>query len=183
MSQSEKCAICDKSVNAKVDIKCDKCLLLIHSTCSGLSRTEVQCLLSKDRHITYYCVKCTEKKDEIQDLKQLILSLKSEIESLKNNTSKNQESKHEYMEEIIFEINERNLRSSNVILLNVNESNASTSDERKSFDMKKSIEIINQVADVSTQNIKCRKTNGEQDITIKYIRGIPTIVPIMESKK
>ncbi|KAB0795786.1 hypothetical protein PPYR_09847 [Photinus pyralis] len=128
-----KCCICNITLSPDKAIKCDKCKNLLHSACSGLSESEVHCIINKERRIIYHCDECNKCQSELLDLKQLLVSLKSEIDELKNARSQIQNTNFEtlmddHYEDIIQEINERQLRKGNIIVYGAMENNNAKQD-------------------------------------------------------
>ncbi|KAB0801335.1 hypothetical protein PPYR_05689 [Photinus pyralis] len=84
MPTINKCFICNNALDSDREIKCDKCGNHIHSTCAGLSQSELKCFSNKNRKLAYHCDECNKENSEISEIKQLILSLKAEIDELKS---------------------------------------------------------------------------------------------------
>lgn len=148
-----KCLICNHELHVDKEISCDKCKLPLHSTCSGLSRSEIQCLTSKDRRIAYHCNKCTSASSEVSELKQLILDLKSEIDNLKKSAAFNNANQLT-PEAVITEVAERQRRASNVIVFNLEESDADTAPVRAAADKEQITKIIRKLPSVSSDSIQ-----------------------------
>lgn len=143
MSLVKYCVICNSSLNPDKEIKCDFCFHPVHTTCSGLTRAEVTCLLSASRRISYQCKKCSDKKQEISELKEMILDLTKQVSELKNKTMDSLTcSTPELAEKFISEIRDRNLRASNVIMYNVPESTCQILHEKAAEDKGKVDEIV-----------------------------------------
>lgn len=243
----KNCGACDKPLAPEKEsiCFCDKCRLPLHSTCSGLSRSDVQLLSSSDsrRRPTFYCDNCVSQKNEISELKDLITKLSGEVENLKLQilTPTDLLLENNATETLINEINERNKRSSNIIIYNLVESTSDSKDVRIAHDVSKVIELINKVPNVDInsvqafrlgkvinnkprpikvilnhsdvvknifknksllqqgtniriasdqtplqrqhldklrQTLEMRLSKGERDLTIKYVKGIPTITTI-----
>lgn len=78
------CSLCSKVANDSDSVTCDICRKPVHNVCAGLSKPEVDCLKPKRRELNFSCDKC-DIISTINDLKQNILELKTELEELKNN--------------------------------------------------------------------------------------------------
>ncbi|KAK5640701.1 hypothetical protein RI129_009248 [Pyrocoelia pectoralis] len=194
----------------------------------------MQFILSKDS-VSYHCDKCSKQKSELSELRKLILDLKSEIELLKKASENQCTNLTTPAEEIITEVAERQLRSRNVIMYNLNENHSNDQDlidvqdvikkistvptehiklfrlgQSKSPNKPRPIKIIFKNSDdaisVLRNNKKLKEinstifvrsdltkmqlehlsnlrtelqeriSNGEKDITIRYIRGVPKII-------
>lgn len=155
----KNCGVCNKILATDKEILCicDKCRLPLHSTCSGLTRTDIQLLASSDskRRPTFHCDSCTAAKNEISELKQMLSKLTVEIEELKQKSATPIEAlPHNYMETVINEINERNNRSSNIIIYNVEESASDNKDIRIAHDISQASEVIKKVSKADTSSLK-----------------------------
>lgn len=138
--------MCSKTANDTDSVTCDICRNLVHSTCAGLSRAEVDCLRSKRKKINFFCDNC-DIISTINDLKKNILELKTEIEALKNSNRRDPDpepgKKSSLSEdEIIAELESRQVRSNNLILYNLEESNKTSAEERKNDDLVRCKQII-----------------------------------------
>jgi len=113
VSISNDCSKCD-TMFAELDpqVKCDGCNVVVHNKCSGLTASELKCLSLKNRNLKYFCDACSNGLREIPELKLLINRLLAEVSELKNSSGKNPSRTEEF---IINEINERNIRASNLI--------------------------------------------------------------------
>lgn len=237
----KNCTVCDKPLGSEREISCDKCRLPIHTTCSGLTRGDIQLLLVADKkRPTFHCDICTSERKTMSELKVLISKLSMEVETLK------QKVKQGSFEEIVEEINQRNIRRFNLIVFGVEEQDQQQPNTvRIENDKKEVTNIVNFIdtnLDISNfklirigsftagktrpikivldeekhvhnlirkahvlknnasynqiaisfdrtpkqidyyRNVKKqlddRKNNGEKDIKIKYINGIPKIVSL-----
>lgn len=150
------CGVCDNNINSERDkaIKCDNCKMNAHSSCTGLSRTEVQCLLAKDKQISYHCTSCKNQRLEIYELKQLILNLTTEVEQLKNKQSNSSltELDCEITEDIIAEILDRQNRAKNIVILNIKEPIGNSRSERSLLD-KNSVEKVLSNFEINIENL------------------------------
>lgn len=178
MSPITLCLVCNKNLNSDKELKCDNCKQPLHTTCSQLSRSEIQLLTAKDRRITYFCVNCEQQRTELKELKNLVLDLKKEIEELKNANSVVTKSAPELTETIISEINERNRRASNILVFNVKESSSQSREQRINHDIQQSSEIIKKIApEVRTENIRVFRlgtVEGQKDRPLKIMLSSAT---------
>jgi hypothetical protein len=139
-----KCCVCEVQLgDLDSPLKCDSCSRLVHSKCSGLSATELKCLTMKSRKLKYFCDSCEKGLSELPELKILISSLLVEVESLKKKSSTLRSD-----EFVINEVNERNMRASNLIFYNIPESTSKNVVERISHDKEEINKIINDTSDI-----------------------------------
>lgn len=138
-----KCSICDLGFGEFDDpIRCDGCQLPVHNKCSNLSAVELKCLSAKNRNLKYFCEACKLGLKEIPDLKRLLSKLLHEVENLKKSTVSSAFQSEEF---IINEINQRQLRASNLIFYNVVESMASKVEDRVSHDFDQVNEVLQSI--------------------------------------
>ncbi|KAK4882990.1 hypothetical protein RN001_006309 [Aquatica leii] len=145
-----KCSVCNDNVNADKEISCDKCKLPLHSTCSGLSRSEIQCVFAKDRRVSYFCNKCIKCDNEVIELKKLIMDLKLQIDELKKS---NCMKKEEYSpDSIVHEVFERQRRANNIVIYNIEES-----DPQSANDKTIATNLIKEISNIDTGNIRVQR--------------------------
>lgn len=150
---SERCLECNDLIIPEKEISCDLCRKFIHSTCSGLSRMEVQCVKAKERKLVFFCSYCMDFKNQLaslNNLKDTVKRLENEINSLKNaragrsNDSGNL-SGDDNVVNIIDELQDRQARESNVIIFNLSESNNPNHLDRKKEETEKVTKILNSI--------------------------------------
>lgn len=135
---SVTCSICNGAVNVENEMSCDLCRGIIHTTCSNLSRLEVQCIRSKNRKLIYYCPTCNDFKQQLakmNELSSLVSSLQEEVKALKSErvissaaTVDNIDSP--IVDSVLQEMAEREKRKSNLVIFNLPEmENGSRSDQ------------------------------------------------------
>lgn len=77
------CAQCKKPTHNEKDLRCQKCNLNFHTTCSGLTRTELQTLTAKSSHtLSFMCDSCFTIKTGIHQDENLIEKLSAEVKKL-----------------------------------------------------------------------------------------------------
>lgn len=77
------CPQCKKGTNSEKDIRCGKCNMYFHSTCSGLTRAELQSIMSKSAHnLSYICDYCYPPKTGNNQDERLIEKLSAEMKKL-----------------------------------------------------------------------------------------------------
>lgn len=149
VSNSNNCSKCD-IMFAELDalVKCDGCNAVVHNKCSGLTSSELKCLALKNRNLKYFSDTCSNGLREIPELKLLINRLLTEVSELKNSSGKNPSHSEEFL---INEINERNIRVSNLISCNVPESTSSVIADKITHDFNLVNNVINSI--MSSDNV------------------------------
>lgn len=147
------CGICKNVASPDKEITCDFCKDVVHTTCSQLSRGEIQCLRIKDRKISYYCPNCDNLKAQVAqlgDLKKMVSGLAAEVQSLREKKSGNSESVDGMFSPADFfeEVNERNRRKNNVVILDVPESQAITKEKQREDDVSTVVTLLSALNDV-----------------------------------
>ncbi|KAL4126168.1 hypothetical protein QTP88_010394 [Uroleucon formosanum] len=134
-------------------VKCDGCISVFHTKCTGLSPSKLKCLSLKTRNLKYFCESCNNGLRDIPELKMLINRLLSEVNELKNQKNNGNNVSH-YSEEFIFnEIGDCNMRASNLILYNVPESNSDNTADRIAHDSNVVSNLIDSII-IGDKNIK-----------------------------
>ncbi|GJQ80726.1 hypothetical protein Trydic_g9321 [Trypoxylus dichotomus] len=154
------CAICNNGLTPEKEITCDMCRSYIHTTCSGLSRTELQCLKIKDRKLSFHCPTCSDLKLQLVKLHELtstVGALESELRILKESMTsrdvKIDPIKVPDVECIIQEVSDRQRRKNNIILYNVSENVRNNRNDQVAADMELVGELL-QMLDVSVDNLR-----------------------------
>ncbi|KAF5301810.1 hypothetical protein FQA39_LY10595 [Lamprigera yunnana] len=163
------CAVCSTSLNPDKEMICEICGVSAHSlTFSGLSRTEIQYAYSKDKRLTFNCAACVNKKHDLNDLFEFINSLCKDIEELKQQINHNSTSCNNLYEkeEIFIELAERQRRSTDVILLNIEESTS-----------------VNPVQKAKDDNGKKHGavTDKKRSVRVKLLEYDANVVPVVEN--
>ncbi|KAG5880087.1 hypothetical protein JTB14_011590 [Gonioctena quinquepunctata] len=128
--------------------ECDACRRPIHSNsaCSELCHSELKCMQLKRRSLQFLCEDCTSGLHQVPALIKAISDLRSGVEAMRiaRPPSRPQSSVGEMdKEDMICEMLDRQNRASNLIILNINESQLKTQAERISQDteaVKKALE-------------------------------------------
>ncbi|GJQ79167.1 hypothetical protein Trydic_g14700 [Trypoxylus dichotomus] len=154
------CAICNNGLTPEKEITCDMCRNYIHTTCSGLSRTELQYLKNKDRKLSFHCPTCSDLKLQLVKLHELastVGALESELRTLKESMTsrdvKIDPIKVPDVECIIQEVSDRQRRKNNIILYNVSENVLNNRNDQVAADMELVGELL-QMLDVSVDNLR-----------------------------
>lgn len=120
----KNCTSCDKPLNYEKEIicVCDKCRTPWHSTCSGLTRADIQLLTTDKRRPIFHCDNCVSDKSQLDELKDIIAKLKKEIEILQQRVAETpvKESSN-FLETAIREVRDRISREKNVIVYGIPE--------------------------------------------------------------
>ncbi|XP_031339427.1 uncharacterized protein LOC116167944 [Photinus pyralis] len=117
----KNCVTCDKGINFDKDelCICDRCCLVYHSQCSGLSREDIKLLASgAKQRPAFHCNKCISERSQISELLQTISDLQAELRQLKQE----KEDKTYFIEDVVNEINDRRRREKNIIIYKLEES-------------------------------------------------------------
>lgn len=111
------CIKCGSTDDSNSMLFCDSCNRNIHKKCSGLSASEIKVMeLKGKRLLKFYCEDCMAGLLQVPKLLKLVDDLKSEVQTLKNNSFP---VTNTIDEEMLNEINERNKRSTNIMFHNV----------------------------------------------------------------
>lgn len=145
-----ECGVCAKTVSERDGLKCDKCHYPIHTTCSGLSRSDIN--VAKERRLVFHCNTCFNKKSEIEELKKLICDLQQQIALLQTQPSVSSPS----TEAILNEVQDRFSRANNLLVFGLEEQNSNLNQaERKQADKDCASRIIEKLDNtVNTLNIE-----------------------------
>lgn len=174
---NRKCVKCTLDEADKI-FPCDCCKLFLCVKCAGLTASEVACLrLKNGRKLIFLCDKCENGLWRIPDLIKEVHELKESIKNIENKVEKaetmeqnlNSESINFNHEQFINEISERQKRASNVIILNVNESNKAVRSQRIADD-KSAVEQILQDIDIGLQDIKVFRLGKFQPNRIRPLK-------------
>lgn len=144
---SSQCVTCQGNLVVENEIICDFCRGSVHTTCSGLSRLEVQCFRNKARKLTFHCSSCSDFKlqlTKMHELASIVNTLRDDIRVLKlQSTTASIEGTVDPLttENIISEIAEREKRKNNIIIFNLPELESGGRDEQLASD-KESIQTI-----------------------------------------
>lgn len=157
-------------------IKCDSCINYLCEKCCGLGATELRCITLKKRKMMFLCNECEEGLLLIPKLIKKINEMQNQIDNMSNkleniNSHSNNNDSSVYIpesemlrnESIIQELHERQIRASNVIMLNVSESKKDNQQARSEEDTTRVQEIIENTG-VSVSNLKTYRLG-------RYIEG------------
>lgn len=188
LSQSPACLQCNNELTPEREIKCDARKRYIHSTCSSLTRAEIQCLKSPDRKLSFICERCEYYNGSAMNkLQELVLGLQAEIKSLKDANNFNVVDNQQINPEVVIhEIQDRQLRARNIIILNVKESDDSRVKNRIESDIRETKELLNDIElpDNSFKCIRVGKFSPQKTRPIKVIfNNNATALHVLKNKK
>ena len=151
------CACCNKSFKPNLMIKCSVCKKMFKHSCVDITLEELRILSDNNKGYDWSCKNCRNFGNELRDLKTLILKLQNDICDLKSGQSDGRSLlKEDNFEEILEEINQRNIRKSNLVIFGVEEQDkelsASARIEQDKAEVTKILRVIE--PDLNTQNIK-----------------------------
>lgn len=186
------CKVCKGEVKDKNPLSCDTCKGVIHTTCSNLTRGEIQCLQARNnKFITFNCEDCkkTDYSAIFRELKDVISILQKEIADLKEKLAKPNETT-DNINTIINEITDRKRRAKNVVLYNVAESTSTNTDERIKHDDKQVERLLSQICDNAPKPIRLYRLGKRTSENTNYNRPIKAVfsskeeaVSILKNKK
>lgn len=173
------CSSCSLKIDTRdTVVQCDGCKGSLHIACTGLSKDEyTRVTRNKARALKIMCNNCDVNLNQLTNIKTLIQSeiakllakiteLENNIQSISNiNNGTSSEVTSSQMENIIAELNERNIRKTNIILFNVNEQpSAMSKDQRFNKEKSEVSEIVKQVSsEVATENINFHRIGKFND--------------------
>lgn len=141
MPSTNKCLICSGTFGDPKDfVRCDGCRKIVCKDCSGLAETELRCLALKKRTLSYYCQNCERGIALIPDLLKQIADLQTEISEIKKTVQSN--SPKFDAESVYAEIQDRAIRSKNILIHNIDECPSSNFNERIDHDTRKCRELF-----------------------------------------
>ncbi|CAH0547303.1 unnamed protein product [Brassicogethes aeneus] len=113
------CSCCGKAMDLHQGVSCCVCKRLFYYSCVGLTVTDVR-LINNKKQLGWSCQRCESIGSDINSLKQVIIQLQEDIKGLKTQ-KQNSNINNDQFEEIVQEINERNIRKKNIILFGFKE--------------------------------------------------------------
>lgn len=162
MVNKVNCHCCNRLFEDHLVLTCCICHGIFGNLCIGLTSSEIRIISSK-KSISWSCKDCEKIGNDIQSLKSVIVSLQKEIKELKTSVqSVSGDISHEFtdekFEEVIAEIEERQMRKRNVIVYGVEElGGGGTTDERIKHDHSMVSKLFDEIApDVSRRSENIR---------------------------
>nr|CAI5854386.1 unnamed protein product [Callosobruchus analis] len=113
------CRCCKQQCESHQAITCSVCKEKYKHTCVNITSNGVRTLKSNN-------VECRSIGKVIKDLKALIIQLQKEIKDLKTENARDTNASASDLEDVIFEISERQKRKNNLILFNIDEPDQNT---------------------------------------------------------
>lgn len=167
------CSKCENKEDNSQIFQCDSCKSYLCETCGDISATEIRCLQMKKRRLLFICPECDQGLRQVPLLVKKINELQNQLDEMKTlvdkltsgqSPSQNQRCDDIMLnEQLIQELNERQSRSSNVIMLNIAESGKSDRNARIDDDTMKVKEII-ELTETAVNNVKVYRLG-------KYVEG------------
>lgn len=138
-------------------IKCLVCTKIFRHLCVDLTVEELNMLAVEDRGCSWSSINCRQIGNQINDLKSFILSLQEDIKALKTeNVGRKASSDEIEFEEVVMELNERNIQKKNIVIFDVSEhSQDEVAENRAEMDKTVVTNIFTTIdSDVQVDNIK-----------------------------
>lgn len=160
-----KCMKCNCQEGKIQLLKCDSCTNYICENCSELSATEIRCVVLKKRKLIFLCSNCEGGLSQIpmflkkiNEMQSQIVELNNKLEDIKNirndnNMNINIPSNDVLSNELIQELHERQIRASNLIMLNINEPKKDNQKDRSEEDIMHVKQVITSTG-VSVDDVK-----------------------------
>nr|CAH7723164.1 unnamed protein product [Callosobruchus chinensis] len=155
MPAKSSCKCCNQLCDAHLLVTCCVCKERYKHSCVEITTNEVR-TLNANKGYDWTCVNCRTIGKDLNDLKALIIQLQSDIQELKTENMRMAGSSSVDFEEIISEINERQKRTNNIIIFNIDEPDHSISvREQIEADKVTAVDILNQIVpDLPVASIK-----------------------------
>ncbi|RWS06999.1 uncharacterized protein B4U79_19058, partial [Dinothrombium tinctorium] len=179
------CLVCDLNENgkgntlAKQGVQCSYCGRKAHSNCVNLNKETLDLIKKSKKNFKWFCDDCNDKLENGfkigNDLNQIIIELKTQIESLSNTVKEilsKDSSRNNTMLEVLTELEERQQKEKNLIIFNITEPNDDNTQKRKENDMN----TVKSIIDTIEPEIVCKVKNvirlGKKDSKNRPIRVI-----------
>lgn len=193
---SSQCVTCQGHLVIDNEITCDFCKGSVHTTCSGLSRLEIQCFKNKARKLTFHCSSCSDFKlqlTKLHELTSIVNTLREDIQAIKSQhiTGSVRDVVDPLVtENIISEIAEREKRKNNIIIFNLPELESASRDEQLASDQE-SVQSILETLNIPSGDVipvrlgKFDPTQHPRKRPLKFkLRNQDDVITILrESKK
>uniref|UniRef100_A0A8D8ZFU1 B box-type domain-containing protein n=1 Tax=Cacopsylla melanoneura TaxID=428564 RepID=A0A8D8ZFU1_9HEMI len=145
-TRGKTCDLCNKST---AEINCNYCSKMICSICTELTATEISSLKKGKTKLKFECKICQsgQKSDPNQSLLSVINELREQICKLEakldgNNNPGDQNNGNLDIDAVVNEMEERRIRSRNVIMFQIVESNETDPEKRIKHDKQKAMQIL-----------------------------------------
>lgn len=140
-------------------IQCSVCQKSFRHLCVNLTLDELKILNDSDKGYSWSCINCRVIGNQINDLKNLIMSLQSELKSLRaERTDGNNSSQSFDFEDIIEEMNDRNSRKKNLIIFGIPEQNQDDPPQNRSISDKNEVTNLLKIVDSTFDANKLKPT-------------------------
>lgn len=164
MSVCYKCE--DTSEN---QVKCDGCKRCVCAKCSELTQTEMRCMALKVRKLKYFCDGCEIGLFRVPELITKIAELSDRIDNQNSAPRSNEE-------DVVMELQERQKREKNIILLNVPECCDSNPVNRKSADEKEVRKIAQELTGTVPEIVTIFRLGKKLDSNAGNVRPVKVVL-------
>lgn len=163
---------------------CDSCTTIIHPECSELSQTELRALALKGTtSIVFFCSECLQTFKQMPKLmknlnKVLELNktlwqenaqLRQQLEDMVARTNGDAGRDLNTRDEVTSEINERQARSNNLMIFNVNEPNGKTAEIRVAEDKKAALAVLSEF-NIDMNDVKVKRIGRQVEGRCRPLR-------------
>ena len=196
------CLTCENAIDDdNVDvIECHGCKEWCHKPCTGLTGAQYNCLRNRGNFIQWFCVECRENDREgiepksrleakMDSILKVLSSLHAKLEDTKNENLREIERKIEEVvegkvKEYMEEKEEKEKRKLNIIICNLPESQAESSEERKIDDQERVRDLVVKISNVQRSEVNNPVRLGKIQIGKNAKpRLLRMVVKTMEAKK
>lgn len=158
------CLNCDVRIETtrETAVQCDACKGSLHVACTGLSKDDYSRVTRyKTRAIKIMCNKCNSNLDQLLNIKDIIKAettkLLAKITELETKLADITSAKNDVnlsttqFEDIISEVNERNIRKRNIIIFNLEEPSSNLNkDQRTEYEKSNISKVLSVVSNENT---------------------------------
>lgn len=148
------CKCCNQLSEGHLMVTCSLCKDKYKHSCVDITSNEVR-TLNANKGYNWTCLGCRAIGNDLKDLRALIIDLQREIKELRAENTRTVNTGID-MEEIIYEITERQKRKNNIVLFNIPEPDQRTSKSLQAESDKNVVaDILTEVSpEISADNIK-----------------------------
>lgn len=129
------CHKCKKSCDDESSPCCDSCGAIFHNKCLSLGGSELRVMdLKKQRSLFFFCDDCKQAVKRLPYILRCCEELKDDVKSLKDRVKQLENDANTKHEDIFAELNDREQRSTNIMIFNLKESDSIDVNARRRFD-------------------------------------------------
>lgn len=181
------CSKCDTNAENSKLFTCDSCNETLCATCSNLSASELKCMPLKNRKLKFLCEECEKGLGQIPLLIKQMVEMREEINQLKlMQITSVPQSNVVTQENFINEMLDRQNRRSNIIMLNLKESQLNSKAERSKDDIDAVKVILNEMS-INKDNVRTfrlGKYENSKNRPLKVILNSPEdALYVLKNKK